>query len=35
MEKVVNQVRFEAQQRENDRSELEAEAIAEKARKSA
>ena len=34
-EKVVNQVRFEAQQRENDRSELEAEAIAEKARKSA
>ena len=34
-EKVVNQARFEAQQRENDRIELEANALAEKARRSA
>src|SRR6185436_11773014 len=34
-EKVVNQARFEAQQRENDRIELEAAATAERARREA
>ena len=34
-EKVVNQARFEAQQRENDRVELEAQALAEKVRRAA
>lgn len=34
-EKVVNQARFEAQQRENDRVELEAQATAEKERRTA
>jgi regulator of protease activity HflC (stomatin/prohibitin superfamily) len=34
-EKVVNQARFDAQQRENDRVELEAQALAEKVRRAA
>src|SRR4051812_27764526 len=34
-EKVVNQARFEAQQRENDRVELEAHATAERAKREA